>query len=90
MQIDRKQWANQRFFKLSVSQLTAARGSVGVGQFMYYGNEKKVSIVNHENLIAKAVHSTQTTIIMDLNNNSKVFPIWWSRQSLELEAFGEN
>jgi hypothetical protein len=92
MQIERKQWANQRFFKLnslldtkvnenccpiksshpltgtkaknetqdynymalSVSQLTEARGgggSVGVGQFMYYENEKKVSIGNHENLI---------------------------------------
>jgi hypothetical protein len=41
---------------LSVSQLTGAGGGdVGVGQFMYYGNEKKVSVGNHEDLITKAV-----------------------------------
>jgi len=34
---------------------------------------KKVSIGNHENLmLRKAFSSTQTTIIMDMNNNFKV------------------
>ncbi len=57
---------------------------------MYYGNEKKVSIGNYENLIAKAVQQYSNYHNNGYEQQFQGVPIWWSRQSLELKVLGEN